>query len=323
MAAAIPESFSSWDKCMQKTYCNCCGGRGKRSKKHAADPPPPQGAYGAFNGGYQPAPQHPTYEPPQFAQFETGKKSAAGPVNEDALPAMPNWETAPKRKVLEEQQGQDVEMSPLNPAKHRNASVPGSPTPSTPLPRYAAPQHAYRHPDPQGAVAGAFEVPANQKAVTPIQPIQPAHDTSNYVELPAEGPVQRPYDVAYAGAGHGPGRTPPPQAQYPAEAAYGGSPVAARPTMQHRYSGPVSPPGSYRGATTSPRPYPAAQSPPGSYRGATTSPAPYSGAAAQPAPYQAYRAYSPQSTGVAPTTQAPPGSGPPSRHNPQDGWTVV
>ncbi|KAI9868663.1 MAG: hypothetical protein M1813_004513 [Trichoglossum hirsutum] len=63
----------------------------------------------------------PSYAPPQFATFDSSHKGTGGkPVNEDALPAMPTWETARTRKVLEEVQpshkdhGDDMELGDLN-----------------------------------------------------------------------------------------------------------------------------------------------------------------------------------------------------------------
>lgn len=52
-------------------------------------------------------PSGPVYEPPQYAEFETGRKGG-----EDALPVMPTWETAGSKKVLVEEE--HVEMDQLN-----------------------------------------------------------------------------------------------------------------------------------------------------------------------------------------------------------------
>ncbi|KAH0538309.1 hypothetical protein FGG08_005083 [Glutinoglossum americanum] len=80
--------------------------------------PPPS------SGGYMPT-QPPSYAPPQFATFDASNKGGVEgkPVNEDALPPMPSWETARTRKVLEEVQpshkdhkdhGDDMELGDLN-----------------------------------------------------------------------------------------------------------------------------------------------------------------------------------------------------------------
>ncbi|KIW99080.1 uncharacterized protein Z519_00743 [Cladophialophora bantiana CBS 173.52] len=139
---SVPDTFSSWDKCMQKSYCkwpviaaivigslillsvlfciarciccgaeicsccmSCCGGccRGGRSRdrpsKYKDDytrmPPTPY-------QGYQPAPSPMAYggvnpSVPQFATFDD--PSTKRMINEDALPPMPSWDTATKRRV--------------------------------------------------------------------------------------------------------------------------------------------------------------------------------------------------------------------------------
>jgi len=57
--------------------------------------------------------------PPQYAQFEVGKNglavSPAAPLNEDALPPMPSWETAAKKHVLTEEEKNAVELGELDP----------------------------------------------------------------------------------------------------------------------------------------------------------------------------------------------------------------
>ncbi|KAJ9663088.1 hypothetical protein H2201_005759 [Coniosporium apollinis] len=63
----------------------------------------------------------PTYRGPQTAAFDSPSK----PVNEDALPAMPTWEQASKKKV-ETIEMEDVEMEKLDgrPQDPRSASAP-------------------------------------------------------------------------------------------------------------------------------------------------------------------------------------------------------
>ncbi|KAK0731626.1 hypothetical protein B0H67DRAFT_597475 [Lasiosphaeris hirsuta] len=176
----VKTSFSSWDNCMQATYCkwpviaviivgglivlsvawcigrclccglsccceccqclkccgNCCGccdpPRGKH--KYLDEPyiPPHQGykAQPPMNPGFSnpafsspafamtpavaapamtPASTGVTTGPPQYAEFDVSKKGEA--AHEDALPAMPSWEGAGKKKVLVEEE--EVEMDQL------------------------------------------------------------------------------------------------------------------------------------------------------------------------------------------------------------------
>ncbi|KAI9673895.1 MAG: hypothetical protein M1817_002101 [Caeruleum heppii] len=94
---------------------NCCGRRRSKGQKPISNPTPIP--FGARMGGYQPTPQPPAYMEPQFATFDVSKKGhKSGPSygNEDALPAMPSWETAQQRKVLEESRADEVEMGRLN-----------------------------------------------------------------------------------------------------------------------------------------------------------------------------------------------------------------
>lgn len=58
------------------------------------------------------------YEPPKYAQFETGPTGHAlepKNVNDDALPPMPSWETAAKKRVLTEEESGAMEMGELDP----------------------------------------------------------------------------------------------------------------------------------------------------------------------------------------------------------------
>ncbi|MCJ1297990.1 hypothetical protein MMC08_000779 [Hypocenomyce scalaris] len=75
--------------------------------------------------GYQPAPPPPSYEPPQFARFDVSKN---GRVNGDALPAMPSWDAANKRKILDEEQNrdEDMEMGRLDPVHAQQAPMLGA-----------------------------------------------------------------------------------------------------------------------------------------------------------------------------------------------------
>jgi hypothetical protein len=58
------------------------------------------------------------YEPPKYAQFETGPTGHAlepKKVNDDALPPMPSWDTAAKKRVLTEEECGAMEMGELDP----------------------------------------------------------------------------------------------------------------------------------------------------------------------------------------------------------------
>lgn len=57
------------------------------------------------------------YEPPKYAQFETGPNGLAlePKVNDDALPPMPSWDTAAKKRVITEEEGNSMEMGELDP----------------------------------------------------------------------------------------------------------------------------------------------------------------------------------------------------------------
>jgi len=58
------------------------------------------------------------YEPPKYAQFETGPTGLAlepKKVNDDALPPMPSWDTAAKKRILTEEDRGAMEMGELDP----------------------------------------------------------------------------------------------------------------------------------------------------------------------------------------------------------------
>lgn len=58
------------------------------------------------------------YEPPKYAQFETGPTGHAlepNKVNDDALPPMPSWETAAKKRIVTEEESDAMEMGELDP----------------------------------------------------------------------------------------------------------------------------------------------------------------------------------------------------------------
>ncbi|KAK5657063.1 hypothetical protein OQA88_3590 [Cercophora sp. LCS_1] len=195
----VRNAFSSWDNCMEATYCkwpvialmiiggliifsvvwciircaccglscccecfsclkccgNCCGccdpPRGKRHK-YLDEPyiPPNQGykMQPPMNPHFPPViptmtpavVSHPTgvstgvtAGPPQYAEFDVSKSKGG----DDALPAMPSWEQAGKKKVLVEEE--EVEMDQLKkpeasgqngPAMTGAAAIPGRASPA-------------------------------------------------------------------------------------------------------------------------------------------------------------------------------------------------
>ncbi|KAJ5174012.1 uncharacterized protein N7500_001943 [Penicillium coprophilum] len=137
---SVPSTFSSWDKCMAKSYCNCCcpsGRRRNKTPKHFDDPPFHQPPPPAPNPVYQASPAPPSYRgaqqrAPSFrgaqqtAHFDAPKTPAAH-VNEDALPEMPTWAGAVDKHVEDPNHHDDVEMEPLNPPdRKQGAGTPGT-----------------------------------------------------------------------------------------------------------------------------------------------------------------------------------------------------
>jgi hypothetical protein len=59
----------------------------------------------------QTVPVYVTPSQPQFAQFDTGKRSQ---VNEDSLPSMPTWETATSRRVVDDSHHDEMEMGTID-----------------------------------------------------------------------------------------------------------------------------------------------------------------------------------------------------------------
>ncbi|OQD60122.1 hypothetical protein PENPOL_c027G05132 [Penicillium polonicum] len=124
---SVPDTFSSWDKCMAKTYCK----RRNKTPKHFDDPPFHQPPPPAPNPVYQAPPAPPSFRgaqqtAPQTAHFDTPKSPAAH-VNEDALPEMPTWAGAVDKHVETPNHHDDVEMEPLNPPdRKQGAGTPGA-----------------------------------------------------------------------------------------------------------------------------------------------------------------------------------------------------
>ncbi|KAL2392348.1 hypothetical protein ABEF93_001667 [Exophiala dermatitidis] len=152
---SAPETFTSWDKCMSKTYCkwpaivgivvgslillsiiwcfarclccgaelcacccNCCRPRRSRDRpsKYKDDySRVPPTPY----GGYQPTPAPMSYGNPNMPQFATFDDPSSKKINEDSLPPMPSWDTATKRRVEETDAHGDVEMGRLEAQSQR------------------------------------------------------------------------------------------------------------------------------------------------------------------------------------------------------------
>ncbi|RDW85227.1 hypothetical protein BP6252_02817 [Coleophoma cylindrospora] len=148
--SSVANSFSSWNNCMAATYCkwpviaaiiigglillsiitciccDCCGGccDGRKNKPHkhldTFEPALPHQGYQApapMMGGGLAAP---AAGPPQYAQFEVGKNGLAvepkAQLSEDALPPMPSWETASKKRIMTDDEKDGMELGTLDPA---------------------------------------------------------------------------------------------------------------------------------------------------------------------------------------------------------------
>ncbi len=148
-----------------KMLCCCCRGCGRSKSREKPSrfrddyqhmPPTPY-------SGYQPSPNPMTYRgAASTAMFDvsSGKK-----INEDALPAMPSWDTAQTRRVEEptlEKPMQDVEMGRLAPIQtqprhtSRNGynQVPNGPMSPT-SPTYSQNSYFAAHPQNQNVDLGA------------------------------------------------------------------------------------------------------------------------------------------------------------------------
>ncbi|KAI9046123.1 uncharacterized protein KD926_003961 [Aspergillus affinis] len=116
-----PETLSSWDNCMAKSYCN---------QPPPMQPPPIQPP-APVNDPYKPSPSPATgYRGAQVARFDSPSSPSHGKFNEDALPAMPTWDNAVNRRVEDsDPHSEAMEMEPLNAANkppHRTPSAPRS-----------------------------------------------------------------------------------------------------------------------------------------------------------------------------------------------------
>jgi len=156
---SAPQTFSSWDNCMAKSYCKwpaiigivigslivlsvlfcivqclCCGyscmqalcccckcGRGGSRRRDRSSRYKDDYAHMPPTpySGYQPTPNPMTYNGPSTAAFDVSRK-----VNEDSLPAMPSWDNARTHRFEDHSQPQhnpaeDLEMGRLGPPQQQ------------------------------------------------------------------------------------------------------------------------------------------------------------------------------------------------------------
>lgn len=152
-----PQTFSSWDSCMEKAYCkwpaiigiiiavlvvvsiiwccvrccccglSCCCGclscfnsccpSGRRPKRSKYVEPPTEYRSPNPYHGYVPPPYPPAYQGPNTATFDM----PGNKVNGDALPAMPTWADA---KVEPSNTRDDLEMGNMNQTGQATGVVP-------------------------------------------------------------------------------------------------------------------------------------------------------------------------------------------------------
>jgi hypothetical protein len=157
--------------------------------------------------------------PPQYAEFDVSKKGG-----EDSLPAMPSWEGASSKKVMDDDA---VEMEPLKtspaPEPRSNpplASVPGngsgsgstSPMPQAPRSPYGPPQGG-----PMGGPGGYMPAPNQARdpyAQDPYAPHSPSFANAPSSHTDDGYGLDQPYDAppgATMAVGAIPSRNSPPQ----------------------------------------------------------------------------------------------------------------
>lgn len=213
--------------------CGCCTKPGDRKQKYLDEPQAPPPLAAPINQGYQ-APQTMGYttaaEPVKFATFETGKSGFAvdppkSAMNDDALPPMPSWEGAQRKRIMDEEEAmhakeEGMELGQLN---HQGQNLPlmnGQSPAITPMDG---------HPGmAQGGYMAGGHSPVDQygRSVTG-----------------GNSPIDQ-YDRGFGGPQGPPGRGQPfnngygqsPQGQYPPDGGFAG---AGR--------GPPGAPGGYRG----------------------------------------------------------------------------
>ncbi|KAK2754369.1 hypothetical protein FQN54_007013 [Arachnomyces sp. PD_36] len=328
----VPQTLSSWDSCMAKSYCKypvivgivvgslvlfatlwcmfrciccgakcCCCGCGSKKPKPSkfADGPGSSpfhrsGPGGPPAQGFQPSPAPPVYEAPQFATFDA---SGNGKVNDDALPPMPSWDNATTRRVEDTSAPtQDVELGRLDSTgQSYNGGGNGAIAPGGKTGR-----------------GGYSEVPSNPGSPVPgSRPTPTPGSGYRGTEAPSYFSQSQGTTTAYDGASTAPGH----------DYAYGGS-HTPNPNQQNPYAYRSNSPydqriaspsvydngSAYRGHTTaSPPPPQRIYSPEQSY---SHTPQPYQTTQHQQYPPQSgYRGYSPS---------VPSHSPPPQQHGYQN-----
>ena len=237
-AAHAKETLSSWDSCMAKAYCKwpaiigiivasvilvsvlaccfrclCCGLSfcpcGGRRSKRSKYPSGPSAFNPAPYQGYQPANSPHGYAPPQYAQFDVSKGNK---INEDSLPAMPSWDSAQQKRVLEEDnRHDDVEMGKMKEKAPMLAHQ--APSPTTGYAEMGSDMPYRQHGAEQGGDLHDPYVP-NQGLSAYIGPMSPAashhYDSPNdFGRHPASQGGYAPY-------------TPSVSTKYEPSSAYGG-----------------------------------------------------------------------------------------------------
>ena len=253
--------------------CKCCGccscccpsprNRPDRTKYlddpayHQPPPPPPTNPY------RPPAP--PVYQGAQTARFDEPPSKSPN-VNEDALPAMPTWDTAVSRRVEDTSQRDDMEMEPLNPAQHRQPS----PRPTPALATTYRP--GYRGIDDHGAYSPRSPtIPSPNPMSSPYEQ-QSYRDFGNPYQARTGTPATVYSQSVYSQPTYNPMPTPAPPPGMPRYTPIQRqpSPASIQPSIQppsyttqapyQAFSPPIptSPPPSF---TTTPAPYQAGNNP--------------------------------------------------------------
>lgn len=167
--------------------CGCCDPPGGRKHKYLDEPyiPPHHGQgyrteapmQAHFAPSAPPAPSK--FEPPQYAEFEVGKKGS-----EDALPQMPSWEQAGSRKVMSEHE--EVEMSNLkkSPTLPLNNSRMNSPSPGPVSPMSTMGPMGMNHNRPYGGLPGSSSGHMSNHSQ---QALVPNQQSTGYSQ-PGQGP---------------------------------------------------------------------------------------------------------------------------------------
>ena len=104
-------------------------------------------------------------EPPTYAQFEVGKNGLAvdkpATLNEDALPPMPSWDTAAKKRVLTEEEKNAVELGELDPVTGQKIPLMAGGA-AAGMSHPPSPAHEHSPYGPPGQTPGAYsDIPAD------------------------------------------------------------------------------------------------------------------------------------------------------------------